>query len=169
MRSHEATTSLAELCEPLFQHMCRLCRAARKTAEMGGSAPIGRDEMEVRSQIRALLQELSDKADRAGIGDQFEKVRLPLVFFCDYLIQNSSLPFAREWRPMAEVDENPPRLGFYQEFFQMLDETIEERSEAADERLVVFYTCIGLGFRGYFEDNPKALQDKMREIANRIR
>ena len=51
----------------------------------------------------------------------------------------------------------------------MLDETIEERSEAADERLVVFYTCIGLGFRGYFEDNPKALQDKMREIANRIR
>src|SRR6185436_9848270 len=103
-------------------------------AEMGGSAPIGRDEVEVRGRLRAMLNErgeLADQSGRAGIGDQFDKVRLPLVFFCDYLIQNSSLPFAREWRPMAEVDEEPPHLGFYQEFFQMLDETLEERSEAA--------------------------------------
>jgi hypothetical protein len=164
-------TSLMDICEPLFQHVCRLHRAGRKSAEGGGAAIAG-DQHEARARLRELIGEsgeLAEQASQAGILDQFEKVRLPLVFFCDYVIQHSTLPFAAEWQPMAEVDEDPPHLGWYQEFFAMLDDTLAEHSDAAEERLAVFYTCLGLGFKGYFEDMPKFLQDKMREIQNRVR
>jgi hypothetical protein len=168
--SSTAELTLADLCEPLFQHMCRLSRAARKSAESGaGSVAIGSDPDEVRSGIKQQFQEMQERASREGILDQFDRVRLPLVFFCDYFIQNSQLPFAHEWRAMAEVDEDPPHMAWYQEFFSMLEETLEEKSDAADERLVIYYTILGLGFKGYFEDNPKMLQDKMRDIAKRIR
>ncbi len=162
--------TLPELCEPLFQHMCRLNRAARKAVESGaGSAGIYDDEAEVRSGVRALLSELSERASTAGIADQFDKVRLCLVFFCDYCIHHSALPYASTWTAMAEVDEDPPHYAAYQEFFDIVEETLLEKSDAADERLIVLYTCMGLGFKGYLEDMPKQLQDKMRQVGHRIR
>ena len=38
----------------------------------------------------------------------------------------------------------------------------------ADERLAVFYTCIGLGFTGWYQTQPEYLRKKMRQVALRI-
>ena len=55
-----------------------------------------------------------------------------------------------------------------EKFFDLLEETIKDRSPAANDRLAVFYTCIGLGFTGWYTSQPEYLRRKMKEIAARL-
>lgn len=153
--------TLLELCEPLFQYICRLNRSARKH---------GAYEMEqARGEIKALFAEMQNKAVATpGLRDQYEKVRLALVFFADFMVRTSSLSFAAQWKLLAEEEVKPIFTGD-EMFFDLLDETLKDRTEAATERLAVFYTCMGLGFLGFYEDQPDVVQRKTKEIAGRIR
>ena len=54
-------------------------------------------------------------------------------------------------------------------FDPALKTTLNETGAAADERLAVFYTCMGLGFMGAYEDRPAEVKNRMKEIAGRIR
>jgi type VI protein secretion system component VasF len=56
-----------------------------------------------------------------------------------------------------------------EKFFDLLDETLADPSQGATERLSVFYTCIGLGFTGWYTGQPEFLRKKQMEIAARIR
>jgi type VI protein secretion system component VasF len=51
----------------------------------------------------------------------------------------------------------------------MLDETLEDKSDAATDKLAVYYTCIGLGFTGWHTGQPEVLRKKMLEISARVR
>jgi len=151
--------TLVEICDPLFQHITRLNRLARK----GGLVDAG----QVRSEIRSLLAEVKMKCDSMpGMGEQFAKVRLPLVYFADFMVRDSALPFANSWKSLAEEEG---KLGGDQLFWQHLDETLQESSEAATQRLAVFYTCVGLGFTGFNIGQPDVLRRKMLEVAGRIK
>jgi type IV/VI secretion system ImpK/VasF family protein len=153
--------TLLELCDPLFQYTCRLNRAARK----GG----GYDQQQVRADVRGIFADCQGKCvSTPGLREQYEKVRLPLVFFVDYTVRTSGLSFANEWKPLAEEEEKEIFTGD-ELFFDLLEETLKDRAEAATERLAVFYTCMGLGFMGYYETEPETVQRKMKEIAGRIR
>ncbi|MFN0131656.1 MAG: DotU family type IV/VI secretion system protein [Phycisphaerales bacterium] len=151
--------TLLELCEPLFQYVCRLNRLARKGASI--------EPEEVRSQVRQMLTTMRTKANAVpGLGPQFEKVELPLIFFVDFMIRDSALPFARRWHDLAQERNE---LAGDEKFFDLLEETLAERSDAATDRLSVFYTCMGLGFTGWFQGQPEFLRKKMKEIAGRLR
>ncbi len=150
--------TLLDVCEPLFQYVCRLNRLGRK----GGSVDAG----QVRAEIRGLLSDMRAKAEGAGQGGQFEKVRLPLIFFVDFLIRESRLPFASSWKNLA-YDEK--ELAGDEKFFELLEETLADGSDAASQRLAVFYTCIGLGFSGVYIGQPEVLKRKNMEIAARLR
>ena len=54
-------------------------------------------------------------------------------------------------------------------FFDLFDETLKEQGDDATERLSVYYTCIGLGFTGWYSGQPEYLRKKMLEVAPRIR
>jgi type VI protein secretion system component VasF len=56
-----------------------------------------------------------------------------------------------------------------EKFFDLLDETLSDPSQAATERLAVFYTCLGLGFTGWYTGQPEYLRKKQLEISARIR
>ncbi|MBX3364730.1 MAG: DotU family type IV/VI secretion system protein [Phycisphaeraceae bacterium] len=150
--------TLLEVCEPLFQYICRLNRSARKG--------VGMEISQVRQDIVGLFDELRVRADRAGLAEQYEKVRLPLVYFVDFMVKESRLDFARDWREMAH-DEN--MFAGDEHFFDIVDETLRDTSSAAVERLGVLYSCIGLGFSGMFIGMPEVLRKKMLEISSRIR
>ena len=51
---------------------------------------------------------------------------------------------------------------------ESLDETLAEKGSEADERLEVYYACLGLGFQGWYAGQPEFLRKKMSEIAPRI-
>lgn len=154
--------TVLELCEPLFQYVCRINRSARK----GGVHNLA----VVRDEIRGIFNEMFQKSlGTPGLRDQYEKVRLPLVYFVDYMIRGSKLNATGTWKALAEEEEPPIYTGDESFFDPELNQTMAERGESADERLAVFYTCMGLGFMGYLEGQPQKVREKMREIAARIK
>src|SRR3954451_8324201 len=80
-----------DLCEPLFQYVCRVNRSARKN--------IVYDIEQVRSEIRALLEDIRIKsASDRRLAAQFDpaggKLLLVMMFFADFMIRSGSLSFA---------------------------------------------------------------------------
>ncbi len=152
--------SLVELCDPLFQYVCRLNRLARK----GGLVEAG----QLRSELKSLLADTRHACESVpGMGEQFSKVRLPLIYFMDFMVRESALPFARSWKHLQE--EEAREIVGDEKFFVLLAETLAEQSDAANQRLAVFYCCIGLGFTGIHINEPDVLRRKMLEISGRIR
>jgi type IV/VI secretion system ImpK/VasF family protein len=150
---------LHDLCEPLFQYVCRLNRSARKG--------VGLEPNLVRSDIQALFSEMRARASQEpGLSDQFSRVELGLIYFVDFMIKESRLSFAGQWRELAH---DQGKMAGDEEFFDLLDETLKDPSEAATERLVVYYSCLGLGFTGFYTGQPEYLRKKMMEIQARIR
>lgn len=152
------TVTLSDICDPLFQYVCRQNRAAQRGVSTDGG--------QVRSEIKSMLADLRMQAEATGLGDQFGQVRLPLVGFADFMMRESKHPFSRSWRSLAEEEK---QLGLDQRFFEMLDETLADSSDKATERLAVFHTCIGLGFTGMYIGQPDHLRRKQLEITARIR
>jgi len=152
--------TLLELCEPLFLYICRLNRSTRK----GGSATLG----PVRGEITAMLEDLraTAKRDDVRLSDQFNKIELVLMFFVDFMVKESDLSFAADWEELA-YERN--ELAGDEKFFDLLDETLAEKGKEADERLGVFYLCMGLGFTGWYADQPEYIREKMLECASRLR
>jgi type VI secretion system protein ImpK len=151
--------TLLELCDPLFQYMCRFNRSARKGALL--------DLGSVRADIKAMLAELRAKANATpGLPGQFEKIEPVLMFFADFTVKSSGLSTVGGYKELAfDIHE----LAGDEKFFELLDVTIADRSEAASERLLIFYTCMGLGLSGWYTGQPEYLRKKMMECAGRLR
>ena len=152
---------LLDLCEPLFQAVCRLNRTARSGSSIEYSV--------LRAELTDLLEKNATQArNDIGLAEQYRQVELPLIFFIDSMVVESSLSCAQEW--------NTHRLGFArnelagdEKFFDLLETTIKDTQPGADERLAVFYTCIGMGFTGWYSGQPEFLRKKMLELAPRVK
>ncbi len=149
--------TLLELSEPLFQYVCRVNRSARK----GGNYELSL----VQTEIKGFLGDAKNKALGANLTDQWEKMELPLIFFCDFMIKTSALPWAAEWKELAFERKE---MAGDEKFFDLLDETLKDKSPSANDRLMVYYTCIGLGFTGWYTGQPEHLRRKMKEMAARL-
>lgn len=150
--------TLLELCEPLFQYVCRLRRSARMGRSMGMD--------EVRNDIAGIFSEMKAEAlSSPELVTQYEKVELPLVFFADFMIKESNLPFAADW---VELGRERNELAGDEKFFDLLDAELADPSDAASQRLVIFYTCLGLGFTGVYTGQLESIQRMISRISGRI-
>jgi type VI secretion system protein ImpK len=150
--------TLVECCEPLFQYVCRLNRSARK----GVSAEM----VQVRSEVKGVLAECRGRAGQHQQQENYEKVEIILLYFVDFMVRSSTLPFARQWQDLAQ---EKGQMAGDEDFFDQLDATLRDTSDAATERVGVFYTCMGLGFTGWYAGQPDVLRKKMLEISSRLR
>ncbi len=152
---------LIDHCEPLFQAVCRLNRMGRKGSSIDYSL--------ARAEINDLFEKLAASArGDIALGEQYRKVELPLIFFVDSMIVESALPFAQKW-DRDRLAKARKELAGDEKFFDLLEETLQDSSEGAAERLAVFYTCIGLGFTGWYAGQPEFLRKKMLELAPRVK
>jgi type VI secretion system protein ImpK len=154
--------TIIELCEPLFKKVCLLNRFGRK----GGA-------VSYYDKLRLEIEELFKELERVAAGDpllkaQWQKVEFPLTFFVDSMIAESQLPDAAQWHQHRLAYERKELAGD-EKFFDFLDETLSDPSPEATERLQVFYTCIGVGFTGWYASQPEYLRGKMLDISQRIR
>jgi type VI protein secretion system component VasF len=155
------SASLITHCDPLFQTICRYNRIARK----GSGAT--QDYAHVRGEIEEMFEVLARTArGDIALGEQYRKIELPLIFFVDAMMSESALPFAQKWSN-NRIAFTRNELAGDEKFFALLDETLEEKKEGTDERLAIFYICIGLGFTGGAQ--PEFLRKKMQECAPRVR
>jgi type VI secretion system protein ImpK len=154
-------TTLPDLCEPLFQYVCRLNRMGRKNAPLAFPT--------ARAEINALFDEMRASAARVpGLSQKFQSVELPLIFFVDSIIADAGLSLSSQWNNDRLAYERNELAGD-EKFFDLLDETLKDKSADANERLTIFYTCLGLGFTGWYATQPEFLRKKMIEIAPRLR
>lgn len=153
---------LLEVCEELFQYACRLNRSARKGAPL--------EPTMVRSDIKTILSRIRSKAGSDPmLAQQFDKIERPLIYFIDFMIEESELPFAGEWKSSRLQNEYFSVNDGDEHFFDLLDETLRDTSREATERLAVFYSCVGLGFSGFYAGQPEYLRRKMMEMNARLR
>ena len=96
---------------------------------------------------------------------QYEKIELPLIFFTDFMIKESNLPFAYDW---VELGRDRNELAGDEKFFDLLDADLADPSDSATQRLVVFYTCLGLGFTGVYTGQMESIQRLISQISARI-
>lgn len=150
---------LVELCEPFFQYVCRLNRSTRKGATVPAEA--------IRADLEDILREMEQTAaSRPELARQLDEVRMPLIFFADFMVKESGMEAAADWSEMAR--EHGEHAGD-EKFFDLLEETLAETGPAADERLLIFYTCLGLGFTGFYTGQPEYLRKTTSRIAARLR
>ena len=153
-----------EICEPLLQYICRLSRSARK----GGSFEMNH----VRNQVVELFDNMKrEAAAEPALADHFDynkgQLELVLMFFVDFMIKESNLPFASEWQELAIERHN--EMAGDEKFFDLLDEALADPGDAVAPRLAVYYACIGLGFTGWYTGQAEHLRKKMLEVSARIR
>jgi type VI protein secretion system component VasF len=180
--------SLIDLYEPLFQYLCRLNRIGR-IASAGGTSPSGDTVFmtkgragaspvagrslavsfqTVRDEIVSILQQIQRQSEQDyKTREQVQKLGLPIKFFIDSYIVESKLPFAREWNDnRLAYEEN--ELAGDEKFFDIVEETLRDKSIEASERLAVYYVCFGLGFTGAFGSQVELLRKAMNDIAPRM-
>lgn len=153
--------SLINHCDPLFQAVCRLNRIGR--LQRGSTIDYAQTRTEIEEHFEVLARVARGDI---SLGEQYRKVELPLVCFVDNMLAESALPFAAKWNNNRLAFARNERAGD-EKFFQLLDETLADKKPEADERLAIFYICIGLGFTGGMQ--PDFLKKKMQEIAPRVK
>lgn len=154
--------TLLELCEPLFQYICMLNRIARNP---GGENV---EYAALRAQIESMFQTMGAEAEsEPRLASQYKKMEMPLIFFVDSMLAESKLSLAPQWNKQRLAYERNELAGD-EKFFDFLDETLEESGSEANERLEVYYACLGLGFQGWYAGQPEYLRKKMLLIAQRI-
>src|SRR5688572_1286096 len=140
--------TLLELTQPLFQYVCMLNLIARNP---------GGEDLAMQALLPAILQIFVDMAEQAVERDrhatQYRRMEMPLIFFVDSMIAESQLSLAPAWHKNRLAYERNELAGD-EKFFDFLDETLAEKGSEADERLEVYYACLGLGFQGWYAGQP---------------
>ncbi len=151
--------TLVEICEPLFQYVCRLNRMGRK----GGRPDAGA----IRADINQIFAEMRAKADAApNLSPAYQRVELPLCFFVDSMILNGPLEIPGGWKAISHERRE---MAFEAKFWDLLEEQLRDPSDPATQALGVYYVCIGLGFQGQHMGEPDVIRRKMLEISSRLR
>jgi type VI protein secretion system component VasF len=150
-----------QLYQPVFEFVCESSRLARNDARLDPSA--------LRRRALEILSAIADRARRDPlVAEHVQKLHTPVKHFIDGMMARHVLdsPQSEEWH------EN--RLGYEasrhgdQAFFDSLREALREPpSPAAAERLMVYFTCLGLGFKGI--ESPARIRELMDEIKPKIR
>ncbi len=132
-------TTLPELCEQLFQYVCRLSRSARKGVALDAGL--------VRSDVRALMGELGSRArGETGMTVLVDDVRVALALFVDETVRTSVPGVGESWGSIADEMEgfevDPSR------FFQTMEDALGDMSQGGLQRVETLQICLGLGFTG---------------------
>ena len=119
------------------------------------------DVADLRSEIQSeLIQEDSI------LNQQFEAIELGYIYFIDSMLVAAGVT---EWNDnRIAVTEFNRRAGD-NEFFDLLYDAEAEVGDDADSKLAFYYRCIGLGFTGMYEDDPKHLHEIMQRLEPRVR
>jgi len=121
---------------------------------------------DVRNDIVSTFSQMKEAAGNDHeLLTQYEKIELALIFFTDFMIKESNLPFAYDW---VELGRDRNELAGDEKFFDLLDADLADPSDSATQRLVVFYTCLGLGFTGVYTGQTESIQRLISQISARI-
>ncbi|HEX2750031.1 MAG TPA: DotU family type IV/VI secretion system protein [Verrucomicrobiales bacterium] len=151
-----------ELYEPLLLYVCKVNRLVRNGVPLSFG--------QVRGEVLGLIGDADARAEEDPVlRDHHRALRAPITYFIDDLFAQGRYSFAGRWH------EN--RLGYVKDglagdeaFFDYLDEAIRKPpSEGLSQQLLVYYVCLGLGFEGFYFNQPDRLRQYMKALEPAIR
>ncbi len=153
--------NLVHLCEPVFQYICKVNKIARNGGQL--------DYHVIRGEVTDLLEKV-DKAAGADsrLNKLYDRIRVPIIIFIDESIVNSGINSAEDWEENRLAYDHG-HLSGDEEFFDMMEEFEADNSDDASECLSIFYTCLGLGFTGYYREQTDFIKQRMDKVRQRIR
>lgn len=150
--------NLQQICQPLIDYVSEIYH----TAHHGGNLEM----QSVKFNIERFFDKMNDTSlHNAELAGELDKIKLPLIFFVDYMIKEGPFTFKDTWQEMAR---NYNELSGDEKFFDILDENLNDPSNSATQRLGVLYQCMGAGFNGCYVNDPEYVERKMRVCALRI-
>lgn len=152
--------TLTELCEPAFQYVCWLNHVVRSGGEV--------EYTRLKNDVKEILDNISYKAEHDPVlNAKYAKVKMPLIFFVDSMLVESGVGCASQWNNnRLSYDFN--ELAGDEAFFDYLDRATEQIDSEDVEVLAFYYTCLGLGFSGFYVGQSELLRQKMSIIRPRI-
>jgi type VI protein secretion system component VasF len=151
-----------KLYEPLLNYVCKVNRLVRNGVPLSFG--------QVRGEVLGLLGDADEKAENDPIlRDHHRTLRAPITYFIDDVFAQGRYPFANRWHE-ARIGYVKDGLAGDEAFFDYLDEALRQPpSETLSERLLVYYTCLGLGFEGFYFNQPDRLRQYMKALEPAIR
>ncbi|MDR2632716.1 MAG: DotU family type IV/VI secretion system protein [Treponema sp.] len=136
------SVSLEDLCRPVLTCFCNYWQL-----NQAGTPP---SLEKFRADIESSLEEAKHNAAADPVLiREYERIERPLVFFIDFMVQESTFPFNRNWR---ELGRNYNELSGDEKFFNLLSDALKDKE--AIQRIPLFYAMLGLGFEGaYMHDH----------------
>ncbi|MDR2798330.1 MAG: DotU family type IV/VI secretion system protein [Treponema sp.] len=143
--------TLEDLCRPIFTCFCNYWQLNQ------AGIPLSLEKF--KADIVSFLEEAKHKAAADPVlGREYDQIERPLVFFIDFMVQESSFPFNKNWR---ELGRNYNELSGDEKFFNLLSEAL--RDTAAHQTIPLFYTMLGLGFEGAYMQDPGYIDKTMNQ------
>lgn len=165
MPNETRSTRLVDLCEPIFAVVCDINRLGRNNVHRNIEA--------VRNEVLRAFDAVERATGRTNLQErQWKAVEPALCCFVDSMIENSSLPEARDWRMHRLAEARHKILTGEDAFFDdYLDPDLQtaENDPEAQERLEVYFACLYLGFEGKHAGSPDRLQRVQAKVAGRLR
>ena len=98
--------TLTDAAEPVIQLVCRLNRAARKGGRVEAMQVVARqlrDAIDIAG--RRYVDARDNDNERRSARGQWQKAREPLIYYVDFQMRNSALPYAYDWANLAEAED----------------------------------------------------------------
>ncbi|MDR1986065.1 MAG: DotU family type IV/VI secretion system protein [Treponema sp.] len=141
--------TLEDLCRPIFTCFCNYWQLNQ------AGIPLSLEKF--RADIESSLEEAKQRAATDPVlGREYNQIERPLVFFIDFMVQESSFPFNKNWR---ELGRNYNELSGDEKFFNLLSEALQDIE--ARHTIPLFYTMLGLGFEGAYMQDPGYIDKAM--------
>jgi type IV/VI secretion system ImpK/VasF family protein len=175
-REERPAMHLTAACWPVFEFVINFARQMK-----GGAEP---EPEQTRYEALAALRDADDivRDDLAAERAWNERVKAMMVYFLDYKMLNTTWNGRDHWfnnrfETDREIMDHAESLGgdlFFEECDELQKEyEVADRRERPDrhelaEQLSLYYTCLRLGFKGKYHDQPQALADYTRRLFTRL-
>lgn len=149
---------LVELSQPLIDYIVDIYRVAQNDGKL--------EMVSVRRKINNYFDIMHESTlDNSEMAGELDKIKLPLIFFIDFMIKEGPFKFKSSWE---ELGREYNELSGDEKFFDILNDNLNDPSSLATQRLQVFYQCMGAGFTGCYSHNLEYIEKKMKVCALRI-
>lgn len=135
--------TLTEHCEPIFQFVCRLKRIAQNEKAFHTTLSIATVRKDVDRLFRKFEYAIINDEEFEGDPDQIKTL---LHQFTDVMISEAQLNISPQWEADFIFPEEARSHNAETLFFQAVEQWLEDTSLDANEHLLFFHTCLGLGF-----------------------
>lgn len=149
---------------PHYQEFFTFVARMQRWLRQGGNPVLETVKRDVWQHIERL-----ERASRGDplLRDVFKRVRLPIIFFVDHVVVESNTALGEAWRDKRMAFEENELAGD-EKFFDLTDELLGENTPVANEALGIIYNCLGLGFTGWYANQPEHIRELMETIAQRL-